>query len=316
MYGRRNARAAPRRGHWSNCERYWTNMSGSGQPNGQYNPPPPGMYPNVQQPNQVAIPPSSGPGGVNVGYQAQPPVAQWNALVWPGPWQVAGPWAMPPAQVPLAQPAQPLIVQPPPAAAAPVAVPVAAIPAIPPANGQLLTSNHPSVQNAHSEENRPMAAGKGPSANAFPGPGNRAYFTKEYMDLLEEIKTTKVLDGAKKRIAVNRRSAGLQISGNSGESHTGQHRSNEKSDEMKVWVSSTLRDSLKLITKKLEEVDAKASVTASEKEELIRLRAEKAALEKAACGKAKESSSEKRKRATVAPGVPTVQAGVPQRVVL
>ncbi|GBG64298.1 hypothetical protein CBR_g41217 [Chara braunii] len=169
MYGRRNARAAPRRGRWSNCGRYWSNMSGNGQSNGQYNPPPPGVYgPSWQHPNP---PPSSGPGGGNVGYQAQQPAAPWN---------VSGPWVMPPVQVPMAQATQHIMMQP------PAVAPLAAIPAILPANGHLQTSNQ-----LHSGENRPMLAGKGPSANAFPSPGNRAYFTKEYMNLLEEIKNTK-----------------------------------------------------------------------------------------------------------------------------
>ncbi|GBG83446.1 hypothetical protein CBR_g37158 [Chara braunii] len=78
-------------------------------------------------------------------------------------------------------------------------------------------------------------------------------------------------------------------------------RTGDKSEEMKAWVSSTLGDSLKLITKKLEEVDAKAEVTAAEKEELARLQMEKVALEKVVLNRGKETSSEKRKRAMAAP---------------
>ncbi|GBG72865.1 hypothetical protein CBR_g12584 [Chara braunii] len=78
-------------------------------------------------------------------------------------------------------------------------------------------------------------------------------------------------------------------------------RSTNKPDDMKAWVTSTLGNSLKLITQKLEEVDSKSKLATTEKEELIRLRAEKAAMEKAEKVK-KESSSEKRKRAVATPG--------------
>ncbi|GBG62657.1 hypothetical protein CBR_g31676 [Chara braunii] len=179
--------------------------------------------------------------------------------------------------------------------------------ALPPTSGhahQQSSNQLGPIQNALLGENRSQR----PSANAFPGLGNRAYFTKEYMNLLEEIKTTKVLDEAKKRIVGNRRGGGIQISGNSGESHTGQIRSTDRSEEMRAWVSFTLGDSLKLITKKLEEVDAKASVVAAEKEELVKLGAEKAVLEMAMRNKVKESSSEKRKRAMAVPVVSAAPA--------
>ncbi|GBG68610.1 hypothetical protein CBR_g3151 [Chara braunii] len=78
-------------------------------------------------------------------------------------------------------------------------------------------------------------------------------------------------------------------------------RGDDRSEEMKAWVASTLGDSLKQITKKLEEVDAKANVAAAEKEDLVKLRAEKAALELVVLNKGKEASSEKRKRSITAP---------------
>ncbi|GBG75269.1 hypothetical protein CBR_g19902 [Chara braunii] len=157
------------------------------------------------------------------------------------------------------------------------------------------------------EGDRSSNSGKGSAANAFPGPGNRAYFTKEYMDILEDIKSTKVLDEAKKKIAgTNRRGGGLQISGNSGESRVPHGQSEDRSDEMKAWVSSTLGDSLKLITRKLQEVDAKANVAAAEKEELLKLRAEKAALELVVLNRGKKTSSEKRKRVMTALTAPVV----------
>ncbi|GBG92273.1 hypothetical protein CBR_g55042 [Chara braunii] len=139
---------------------------------------------------------------------------------------------------------------------------------------------------------------KGPVANVFPGPGNRAYFTKEYMDLLEGIKMDKALDDAKKRIATSRR-GGVRITELPSESSRSENRTgvkSEKSDktyEMKAWVTTTLGDSLKLINEKLEEVDKKSKLTSGEKEELERLRSEKARAEKISID---STSSAKRKR--------------------
>ncbi|GBG71618.1 hypothetical protein CBR_g9034 [Chara braunii] len=143
--------------------------------------------------------------------------------------------------------------------------------------------------------NHNVKHGKGPAANAFPDPGNRAYFTKEYMDILEDIKSEKILDATKKRV-VGSRMGGVRISDSADESCRSEVRSSNEADEMKAWVTSTLGDSLKSITKKLDEVDFKAKLATAEKKELLRLRAEKAVIEKVK----KESSSEKRKRGAVA----------------
>ncbi|GBG59357.1 hypothetical protein CBR_g38385 [Chara braunii] len=95
---------------------------------------------------------------------------------------------------------------------------------------------------------------------------------------------------------------GVRISDSTNESCRSEVRSNCKTDDMKAWVTSTFGDSLKLITQKLEEVDSESKLVAIEKEELMRLRAEKAALKKVK----KEASSEKRKRvAAVAPAAVT-----------
>ncbi|GBG75930.1 hypothetical protein CBR_g21172 [Chara braunii] len=121
------------------------------------------------------------------------------------------------------------------------------------------------------------------------------------MDILEDIKSAKALDAAKKKV-VGGRMGGVRISDNTNESCRSEVRSSSKTDEMKAWVTSTLGDSLKLITQKLEEVDSKSKLVATEKEELMRLRAEKAALEKVK----KEASGEKRKHeVAVAPAVVT-----------
>ncbi|GBG67968.1 hypothetical protein CBR_g1087 [Chara braunii] len=146
-------------------------------------------------------------------------------------------------------------------------------------------------------------ARKGPAANEFPGPGNRAYFTKEYMDILEDIKMNKVVDEARKRFSDNGRNT-LRIQELPDEDNRSDMRSTEKgksadkSEEMKAWVTSTFGNSLKLITEKLQEVDQKVKITAVDQAELVRLREERAALERMASeNECKElSSSEKRKR--------------------
>ncbi|GBG76325.1 hypothetical protein CBR_g22072 [Chara braunii] len=61
---------------------------------------------------------------------------------------------------------------------------------------------------------------------------------------------------------------------------------------MKAWVTSTLGDSLKIITQKLEEVDSKAKLAAAERMKLLKLREEKVSLDKE---KGDGSSSEERK---------------------
>ncbi|GBG62640.1 hypothetical protein CBR_g31275 [Chara braunii] len=147
-----------------------------------------------------------------------------------------------------------------------------------------LQNDHPT---AHSQDGQ-----KGPAANAFPGPGNRAYFTKEYMDILESIKINKAIEEARKKINGNRR-GGICITENREQPEPPVPRSADKNEELKAWVTTTLGDSLKQLTEKLENVDQKAKLPAGEKAELERLRAEKHE------DKADQdpSGSEKRKRA-------------------
>ncbi|GBG81430.1 hypothetical protein CBR_g32107 [Chara braunii] len=290
MYGRgRGKKAGGRRGRGSHCGRYWMEGgNGFGQnPQGVSKapfasnsaapvayPPPPGIFPQ-QQFNAASMMP---PGVITMPSNPMQHQAlsqgQWCAQ----PWQPAGQW---------------------------------------PANQQWSTQNLPSQQlngQQHSFQQHSFqqqgtghgnqghgttgGGGKGPAVNAFPGPGSRAYFTKEYMDILEEIKMDKALDEAKKKIATSRRS-GVKIVELPTESSHGENRvSNEseksdKSDEMKAWVTATLGDSLKLIREKLEGVDNRSKISSSEKEELERLRVISAAAEKKSMD---SSSSEKRKR--------------------
>ncbi|GBG82388.1 hypothetical protein CBR_g34764 [Chara braunii] len=219
-------------------------------------------------PNMSAmLPMSASAPGVAGAYTQPPPPGQRGVQMWPAPWLAPGQWSIPPVNN--LQASNPQLPPPPP-------------PPPPPSQQQASSNN----------DNREINSnGKGPSTNAFPGPGNRAYFTKEYMDILEDIKSNKALEDARKKIASGRRSR-IRIAENNVESCRSKVKSVDKSEEMKAWVTSTLGDSLKLITQKLEQADSKSKLATVEKEELERLRAEKTLLEK---GK-KESSSEKRKR--------------------
>ncbi|GBG70944.1 hypothetical protein CBR_g8245 [Chara braunii] len=211
-------------------------------------------------------------------YQVQPATAPWAIQPWManGQWPTPVPWPMPPVGHNYPANAQPSTQ----------------------ANQQTVEPSAPRAQSSNNGDNR---SSKQPAANAFPRPGNRAYFTKEYMDILEEIKSDKVLDAAKKKVAGSR-TEGIRISESAEGSCRSEVRSGNKSDDMKAWVTTTLGDSLKLITKKLEEVDSKAKMATAEKEELLLLRAEKAAMGKVK----KKSSAEKRKRGGAAqPGCVT-----------
>ncbi|GBG92780.1 hypothetical protein CBR_g57130 [Chara braunii] len=301
MYARgRSGKANSRKGRWSNCGCYWMESGGftsNQQPphvaqypggNAASNPLPPGVPPGVSSQQQYAtytgvhVPPATfrpasfQPANMPLSYQV-PQQAAWSAQqllpvnTWQnGQWTAQGhPPGPAPAQV---------------TATVPTPAPVFA--------------GHPHGSNTHNGHGAgPSTAGgggKGPAANNFPGPGNRAYFTKEYMEILEGIKIEKVLDQAKKKTGVQKRS-GVRIVELPDEESRSETRPSEKSDDMKAWVTSTLGNSLKLTNEKLEEVDQKAKITTCERAELEQLRLEKQKAEKAE-KESRESSSEKRKR--------------------
>ncbi|GBG67937.1 hypothetical protein CBR_g1056 [Chara braunii] len=95
-----------------------------------------------------------------------------------------------------------------------------------------------------------------PSANSFPGPGQRAWFTKEHLDLIEKWKTRDMIEEGK-------RSSGVESSGASaacGGSKKGKGKDTDDSEtRMKAWIASTFGGSLKKIADKLEEADRKTS---------------------------------------------------------
>ncbi|GBG69516.1 hypothetical protein CBR_g4352 [Chara braunii] len=246
MSGRGRGKASGRRGRWSNCRRYWmegNNANPGGQTaansvqysggNPATNVYPPGVNP-TQFPSTFHAPPPVMPViGQTTGSSMAPPAPAQYQTVAP----VVNPWMMPPWQNASQWPVngqwvgQPPI--PPPASNQQHSNQVQ------PLNQQAVVPHNPG--NGHD-------TGKGPAANAFPGLGNRAYFTKEYMDILEDIKMSKAVEEARKKIASGRR-GGLQNQDSPDEGSRSEVRSADKarsadrSEEMKAWVMATLGDS-------------------------------------------------------------------------
>ncbi|GBG62024.1 hypothetical protein CBR_g28500 [Chara braunii] len=289
MSGRGRGRTGGRKGKWSNCGRFWMDHSSnqtraptsyadgmSYQPQGPPMQPPAMAYQahGVTNPSPPTMMQQQLPVGMQGGFMllilssAQAttmlPLPQYQPIGWG-----AQPWA-PVGQAP------------------PVSIPQ------PPALQQ-------GNQSQGGDRLSQSGNGKGPAANAFPGPGNRAYFTKEYMDILEGIKCEKAVEDAKKKVAAGRRSgASIRIVDLTDEprnlvSHPRNQAEQpaDKAEEMKAWVTATLGNSLKLISDKLELVDKRSKLADDEKLKLERLREEKARSEK----ESKEASnSEKRNR--------------------
>ncbi|GBG59574.1 hypothetical protein CBR_g49834 [Chara braunii] len=162
---------------------------------------------------------------------------------------------------------------------------------------------NPGFQNhgGHMGSTSSGGGGKGPTANNFPGPGNRAYFTKEYMEILKGIKSNKAIEEAKKKIGASkyegaRRSTSgsrvVELPDEGSQADIRSHEKNGSGDDMKVWVTTTLSDSLKLINGKLDGVDKKSKLDAAERDELERLHRE---VQGGQANK-ERSSNEKRKR--------------------
>ncbi|GBG65059.1 hypothetical protein CBR_g49131 [Chara braunii] len=303
MYPRgRSGKIGSRRGKWSNCGRYWMEGANSNQfarhqagaslpysaaPAPITNPPPPGVQyytgGTVLPPPRVQVP-SVAPGPTGAPVQYHPAVNQWSSQPWVPPhqqsWQGSVPWYGNPPQISVA-------------AQAPVHMPVSmTLPQEPPA----AQANPQGFHGGHGGSSASSGGGKGSAANNFPGPGNRAYLTMEYMEILENIKSSKAIEEARKkvgmpRIGVAKRSCS-QTSEPQDQGSRDDARSSEKSEDMKVWVTTTLGKSLKLINSKLEAVDKKSKLDAAERDELERLRKE---VQEGKDNK-ELSSNEKRKR--------------------
>ncbi|GBG73300.1 hypothetical protein CBR_g13019 [Chara braunii] len=317
MYSRnRSGKVGSRHGKWSNCGLYW--MEGtSGNQYVQHAGPsvpypvaagpaahlaPPGVSPLYYGSGQVHAPlsthvqsaPAPAPSATPTPMQYQPVLNQWSAQPWglphwgppqqqpaPVPWVSNAPWmaSVPFPQVPIAvqpvqQPAQ-VAIQP---------------------QQPLAQSNPHGFYGGQGGSSTSSGGGKGHAANNFPGPGNRAYFAKEYMEILESIKSNKAIDEARKKL-VGPRTGAVKRSGTRSFEHPDESSKDgarsEKSEDMKAWVTSTLGESLKLINAKLDDVDKKSKLDATEREELERLRREVQG------GNKEQSSNEKRKRSGV-----------------
>ncbi|GBG73689.1 hypothetical protein CBR_g17031 [Chara braunii] len=311
MYSRnQSGKAGSRRGKWSNCGRYWMERTSGNQyaqhagPSVPYpvvagpaaHPAPPGVLPlyyaggQVHAPPETHVPPAPAPVPTTTPgpMQYEPVLNQWSPQPWglpqqqPAPWLGNAPWM---GSVPFTQMS---------AAVQPVQQPAQM--AIQPQQPPAVQPNPHGFHGGHGGSSASSGGGKGPTVNNFPGPGNRAYFTKEYMEILENIKSNKAIDAAKKklvgpRIGLVKRSGTRSIE--PPDEGSGDGARSEKSDEMKAWVTTTLGDSLKLINSKLDDVDKKSKLDATEREELERLRREVQG------GNKELSSNEKRKRSDV-----------------
>ncbi|GBG62529.1 hypothetical protein CBR_g30847 [Chara braunii] len=132
-----------------------------------------------------------------------------------------------------------------------------------------------------------------PSANPFPGPGQRAWFTKEHLELIEKWKTCDVAEESKKIGQVE--SSGRS---NTTKNKRGKVKEDEDSEsEIKTWISSTFSTPLKKIATKLEDVD-KRTATALEEREKVKKRGDGVNLEAV---KVENGNSEKGKREFASP---------------
>ncbi|GBG90118.1 hypothetical protein CBR_g50211 [Chara braunii] len=91
-----------------------------------------------------------------------------------------------------------------------------------------------------------------PSTNKFPEPGNRAWFTKEHLKLIEKWKACESSEESRK-------SEKGESSGGSKSNKKGRGSTESKSSEerLKSWISSTFGTSLNKISEKLDEIEAK-----------------------------------------------------------
>ncbi|GBG89107.1 hypothetical protein CBR_g48818 [Chara braunii] len=102
-----------------------------------------------------------------------------------------------------------------------------------------------------------------PSANSFPGPGQRAWFTKEHLDLIEKWKTRDIAEDSKK--SSHGESSVATSSRGGGKKGKGKDSVSDSEARIKAWIASTFGGSLKKIADKLEDVDRKTTVALDKK---------------------------------------------------
>ncbi|GBG84232.1 hypothetical protein CBR_g38203 [Chara braunii] len=97
-------------------------------------------------------------------------------------------------------------------------------------------------------------AARPPSANKFPEPRNRAWFTKEHLELIEKWKARAASDESRKS-EKGESSGGSNSKGN--KKGRGSTESENSEERLKSWISSTFGTSLRKISEKLEEIEVK-----------------------------------------------------------
>ncbi|GBG68270.1 hypothetical protein CBR_g2819 [Chara braunii] len=104
-----------------------------------------------------------------------------------------------------------------------------------------------------------------PSANSFPGPGQRAWFMKEHLDLVEKCKTRDLTDESKK--SSHGESSAVASSRGDAKKGKGRDSVDDNNTRIKAWIANTFNGSLKKIVNKLDDVDRKTTVALDEKGE-------------------------------------------------
>ncbi|GBG64077.1 hypothetical protein CBR_g40524 [Chara braunii] len=150
----------------------------------------------------------------------------------------------------------------------------------------------PTWQYGQQNQNYTPAPRQNQSANSFPGPGNRAWFTREHLELIEKWKNRDILDEAKKKtedsgecsksVATKKAKGKAKASTDYGEQC------------LKNWLASNFGPSLKRIFGKLDAVDKKNKEADIERDKVIKRLADLEAGNKNPNGEG--GSNEKRKR--------------------
>ncbi|GBG88267.1 hypothetical protein CBR_g46833 [Chara braunii] len=111
---------------------------------------------------------------------------------------------------------------------------------------------------------------QGPAANAFPGPGNRAWFTREHLELIERWKNRDLLEDSKRK---NEESGECSKSENTRKAK-GKAKSEDGEQRLKNWMATNFGASFKKIADKLDEVDKKTKEADHERVKLMQKVAE------------------------------------------
>ncbi|GBG65072.1 hypothetical protein CBR_g49144 [Chara braunii] len=146
----------------------------------------------------------------------------------------------------------------------------------------------------------PAREKQGPTANAFPGPGNRAWFTREHLELIERWKNRDLLEESRRK---NEESGESSKSENTRKTKGKAAAKSEDGEQgLKNWMAANFGASLKEIANKLDAVDKKTKAADLEREKLMKKVAE---LE---TGHNKDGGSNKKRKRVVGANSP-----VPER---